>query len=95
MIYALIDINLVALSRAREGLYILGNAPILSSKSQMWGSVIEELEAQQLVGPAFPIVCHQHPENVEYVSEPGRLRQIAPDGSHCIFFEDKFLIMLL
>ncbi|KAF9555859.1 P-loop containing nucleoside triphosphate hydrolase protein [Agrocybe pediades] len=70
----------VALSRAKEGLYILGNAPILSSKSEMWRSVIEELEAQQLVGPGFPVRCHQHPDTENLVSKPGELPGIAPDG---------------
>ena len=71
----------MALSRAREGLYIFGHAHNLSSRSGMWGEIIEELEEKDLVGSALPIVCHRHPNVTKYVSEPGQLPQIAPDGS--------------
>jgi hypothetical protein len=49
----------------------------------MWGKIIEELEEKGLVGPALPISCHRHSKEVKYVSEPGMLPQIAPDGSFC------------
>ncbi|KAI0930201.1 hypothetical protein AcV5_006978 [Taiwanofungus camphoratus] len=70
----------VALSRAREGLYILGNASNLSSRSEMWRSVISQLEEDNSVGDAFPVRCHRHQEAVEYISRPGHLPRIAPDG---------------
>ncbi|KAG2361405.1 hypothetical protein BDR07DRAFT_1472123 [Suillus spraguei] len=70
----------VALSRAREGLFVLGNATNLSSKSRMWRRIIEELEINEALGPALPIACHRHPETLEYIREPGQLPQIAPDG---------------
>ncbi|KAF8867865.1 P-loop containing nucleoside triphosphate hydrolase protein [Gymnopilus junonius] len=70
----------VALSRAREGLYIFGNADNLSSRSQMWHSIIEELQSIDCIGPALPVACHRHPDKVEYVAGPGLLPQIAPDG---------------
>lgn len=71
---------LVALSRAREGLFIFGNAANLSSKSRMWQKIIEELEANEALGSALPVACHRHAETLEYVSVPGQLPQIAPDG---------------
>ena len=46
----------------------------------MWQGVIEELQQEGCLGPAFPVACHQHPDVVEYISEPGKLAQIAPDG---------------
>ncbi|KAF8128159.1 hypothetical protein EV363DRAFT_1585143 [Boletus edulis] len=70
----------VALSRAREGLYIFGNAENLSAKSKMWRTIIEELDAQDALGPALPVACHRHSDTVEYVSSPGQLSRIAPDG---------------
>jgi hypothetical protein len=73
----------VALSRAREGLFILGNALNLASRSDMWRSVIDELEQNEAIGHAFPIVCQRHPDTIEYISEPGKLRRLAPDG---VFF---------
>ncbi|KAI6041099.1 hypothetical protein EDC04DRAFT_2893494 [Pisolithus marmoratus] len=70
----------VALSRAREGLYIFGNADNLSSQSEMWQSVIEELQANDSLGTALPVVCFRHPTKCHRVSQPGQLPQIAPDG---------------
>lgn len=46
----------------------------------MWQHIIEELETNEALGPALPIACHLHPEALEYVSAPGQLPQIAPDG---------------
>ncbi|KAJ7091139.1 hypothetical protein C8R44DRAFT_817142 [Mycena epipterygia] len=70
----------VALSRAKEGLFILGNASQLASRSKMWRDVIEELENADCVGNAFPVSCHRHPDTVELVSQPGKLPLFAPDG---------------
>lgn len=72
---------LVALSRAREGLYILGNHLNLSARSKMWKRIVDELEENDSVGGGFPIICHRHPGTVELVSEPGKLPLIAPDGN--------------
>ncbi|KAJ6625897.1 P-loop containing nucleoside triphosphate hydrolase protein [Mycena sp. CBHHK59/15] len=70
----------VALSRAKEGLFILGNAAQLASGSDMWRQVTEELENGECLGTAFPVSCHQHPDTVERISEPGKLPLFAPDG---------------
>lgn len=71
----------VALSRAREGMFVLGNAEQLSGRSNMWKKVIEELCENDSCGPALPVACHQHPESVNYISEPGQLPSFAPDGA--------------
>ncbi|KAJ6587167.1 hypothetical protein DFH09DRAFT_248112 [Mycena vulgaris] len=70
----------VALSRAKEGLFILGNAAQLASRSKMWRDVIEELENMDCLGSAFPVSCHRHPDTVELISQPGKLPLFAPDG---------------
>jgi hypothetical protein len=46
----------------------------------MWASVVDELTEQGAVGKAFPVACHQHSGDIQYVSQPGKLRRIAPDG---------------
>ncbi|KAF8656766.1 hypothetical protein AX16_002444 [Volvariella volvacea WC 439] len=71
----------VALSRAKEGLYILGNAEQLrSSSSKMWRGVVDELANENFIGDAFPVACYRHPDTVNYINKPGQLRQLAPDG---------------
>lgn len=71
---------IVALSRAREGMYIMGNATNLSARSKMWREIIEELEKRDCLGAAFPVACQRHPHTVEMISKPGQLPRIAPDG---------------
>jgi hypothetical protein len=46
----------------------------------MWRSVIEQLEAVDAVGDAFPVACHQHPDDVHFIGQPGELPRFAPDG---------------
>jgi hypothetical protein len=71
---------LVGLSRAMEGLYILGNTTQLSNSSKMWRDVIQELSEDEAVGDAIPVRCHLHPSTIEYISKPGQLPRFAPDG---------------
>jgi hypothetical protein len=60
-------------------MYIIGNAEQLASASKMWRTVINDLAADNAVGPGFPISCHRHKE-VVYVDQPGRLALVSPDG---------------
>lgn len=50
----------VALSRAREGLYIIGNMHTLASKSRIWTDIECELERQQAIGTELVVHCVQH-----------------------------------
>jgi hypothetical protein len=75
-------LTLVALSRAKHGLYILGNAQNLTSRSPMWRAIIEELEARQELGEGLPVACNRHPETKAVISKPGQLPRFAPDGKH-------------
>lgn len=70
----------VALSRAKHGMYILGNAPELAAASQMWETVLRELNSKSLIGPGFPITCSHHPNYVQYIDDPGAFDVFAPNG---------------
>jgi hypothetical protein len=70
----------VGLSRAKHGLYIFGNGPELARSSEMWASVLQELHASGCVAKALPISCHRHPDYVEWIDQPGRLKIVSPDG---------------
>ena len=52
----------VALSRAREGLYVMGNMNDLTSKSGIWSKVKEELERQSSIGNQLELHCQIHQE---------------------------------
>ncbi|KAH6914275.1 hypothetical protein BKA70DRAFT_1558250 [Coprinopsis sp. MPI-PUGE-AT-0042] len=70
----------VALSRAKEGLFILGNRNLLASKSRMWRTVLEELEQNDSIAHGFPVACFRHPHFEQLISKPGELPSVAPDG---------------
>eukprot|EP01114_Cavostelium_apophysatum_P012330 TRINITY_DN2745_c0_g1_i2.p1 TRINITY_DN2745_c0_g1~~TRINITY_DN2745_c0_g1_i2.p1 ORF type:complete len:1671 (+),score=513.90 TRINITY_DN2745_c0_g1_i2:432-5444(+) len=49
----------VALSRAKHGLYVIGNANLLS-KNQLWRSVIETFKRQGAFGTSLKLQCQNH-----------------------------------
>ncbi|KAK0530110.1 hypothetical protein OC835_004123, partial [Tilletia horrida] len=70
----------VALSRARDGLFVLGNAELMVSQSSFWADVLERFEEADAIVQAIPIVCSRHPEKgVREVSEPGQLAMLSPN----------------
>ncbi|KAI0056438.1 hypothetical protein BV25DRAFT_1872764 [Artomyces pyxidatus] len=69
----------VALSRAKHGLYILGNASNLR-KNATWTKVLDGMEELEQIGYGFPIVCPRHPETRNIITEPGQLAVRAPEG---------------
>lgn len=70
----------VLLSRAKHGMYLLGNAELMANKSQMWADVIGMLRSRNQVGDSFPILCPQHPNNRNNVKIPQQFAEFAPDG---------------
>ncbi|KAG1185790.1 hypothetical protein G6F36_006673 [Rhizopus arrhizus] len=52
----------VALSRAKHGMYILGNASLLCEKSELWNEIIAGLEERQekMIGTSLPLKCVKH-----------------------------------
>ncbi|KAH9038181.1 hypothetical protein EDB85DRAFT_526111 [Lactarius pseudohatsudake] len=69
----------VALSRAKHGLYILGNASNLR-KNETWRTVLDEMEKEDQLGYAFPIICSRHPDERQLISEPEQIPTRAPGG---------------
>ncbi|KAF4653045.1 hypothetical protein FOL46_009384, partial [Perkinsus olseni] len=60
---------IVALSRAKEGLYILGHSEMFDP-SQSWKAVLQCLRQQGRIGPALTLKCRVHPANLENISDP-------------------------
>lgn len=55
----------VALTRAKHGLFIIGNLPFLAYNSpQLWGKIADELTTHKLAYHKLPIICQTH-GNVE------------------------------
>ncbi|GAA6005511.1 hypothetical protein JCM11491_003667 [Sporobolomyces phaffii] len=70
----------VAVSRAKHGMYLFGDAQLLAEKSQMWKSIVGQLEEQDLVGSRLPVGCVNHPETAFAIDAPGKLPELAPEG---------------
>ncbi len=61
------------LSRARKGMYLIGNSELMVAKSKdMWAPVINILKARNppQVGIGMPIVCNKHPGYKNFIVEP-------------------------
>jgi len=77
----------VALSRAKTGLYIFGNAELLASKSTLWESIIQKLENSNSVGPALTLTCQNHPQTEIKVTVAEDFRQMDDGGCRrpCVY----------
>lgn len=56
----------VALSRAREGFFIVGNMELLSKNSSVWQKIENELKQQNAINDEFYLRCRTH-DNVTTV----------------------------
>ena len=75
------DVNrpCVALSRAKKGLYCIGNFALLSKHSKIWGKIVPDLKKGGNIGNALPLVCQIHHD--EIMAETAEdFRDKAPDG---------------
>ncbi|XP_050072910.1 NFX1-type zinc finger-containing protein 1 [Anopheles maculipalpis] len=55
----------VALSRAREGLYMVGNMSLLAKCSKTWSSIERKLRDKAAIGDTMPLQCVTHGQAVE------------------------------
>ncbi|KAJ3266261.1 hypothetical protein HDU77_001750 [Chytriomyces hyalinus] len=70
----------VLLSRAKHGMYLIGNSALLSAKSAVWQNVIQHFEEKDAISGGLPIYCQKHPNETHNVSEAGQFLQFAPSG---------------
>ena len=70
----------VALSRARKGFYIIGNATLLSEQDpELWGKIIADMREQGNLGTHLKLVCQNHPQNCIEASSADDFKN-APEG---------------
>ncbi|XP_058459862.1 NFX1-type zinc finger-containing protein 1 [Malaya genurostris] len=50
----------VALSRARDGLYMVGNMDLLAKCSSLWQRIRERLEEHDAIGNVLELMCEEH-----------------------------------
>lgn len=78
----------VALSRARDGLYIFGNAELLSSKSKLWHAILEDLRQFKAVGRCLTLACPNHFLDETEIHEAKDFERVI-DGGCCKKCEHK------
>lgn len=69
----------VLLSRARHGMYIIGNSDT-SRPVPMWAKVLSILERSNNIGPSLALCCPRHKETPIEVSVPDDFARLAPEG---------------
>jgi hypothetical protein len=69
----------VLLSRAKHGMYIIGNSGTANSVP-MWAGVIDTLKRDGNFGQQLQLQCQRHPDTDIAVSEPEHFSLYSPDG---------------
>ncbi|XP_070758638.1 NFX1-type zinc finger-containing protein 1 isoform X2 [Enoplosus armatus] len=68
----------VALSRAKKGLYCIGNSAMLS-QVKLWSNIFHTLREKDQVGNALTLCCQNHPDRQVKASHADDFKQ-APEG---------------
>ncbi|XP_069507285.1 NFX1-type zinc finger-containing protein 1 [Ambystoma mexicanum] len=68
----------VALSRAKKGLYCIGNMGMLA-KVPLWSKIIHTLREKGQVGKSLMLYCQNHPETRTFVSKAADFHNV-PEG---------------
>ncbi|KAG6125729.1 hypothetical protein E4U12_007043 [Claviceps purpurea] len=69
----------VLLSRAKHGMYIIGNSDTYKSVP-MWNKILKQLGSQGNIGPELGLQCPRHPETQILVSQPDDFAVHAPES---------------
>ena len=70
----------VSLSRAKHGFYAIGNFELIRHQSQLWESIISDVESRECYGNSLPLYCCNHPET-KYSAQTGSdFKARAPNG---------------
>ncbi|XP_053409253.1 NFX1-type zinc finger-containing protein 1-like [Mercenaria mercenaria] len=70
----------VALSRAKKGFYIIGNGTSLSSATDLWKPILNNMRQKGLLGKALPLCCQNHTEDAGIMAQYSEDFQGAPEG---------------
>ncbi|XP_076435849.1 NFX1-type zinc finger-containing protein 1-like [Babylonia areolata] len=70
----------VALSRAKMGLYVIGNFNLLSSESSLWQRITTDLDRAGKLGESLALYCQNHPQDRGLVVRKPEDFNFAPEG---------------
>lgn len=69
----------VALSRAKNGLYCIGNFDCLAEESELWQNLMADLRAQEAIGKKLELYCQNHTDYKTLVNAKSDFNN-APEG---------------
>ena len=69
----------VALSRARQGFYCIGNFNLLKNKSKLWKEICDDLQTNEAISDSLQLVCKKH-SNVTRIRRAGDFSQCKLGG---------------
>ena len=69
----------VALSRAKHGLFVIGNFDMLEEKSSMWKKIVSDIKQMGCFGKSVQLHCQNHP-SVTFSAKTGGDFSQAPEG---------------
>ena len=72
----------VALSRARKGLYCIGNFNLLKSQSKLWKEICDDLKAKDAIADSLQLVCKNH-NNVTSVKKANEFNPLGGCNMPC------------
>jgi hypothetical protein len=58
----------VLLSRAKIGMYLVGDSAHFRKSSELWNTIVGILEERNQVSDELVLQCHNHPDRIAYVS---------------------------
>ena len=70
----------VALSRARMGLYVVGNFRHLSRNSDLWSRIVQAAKERGATGDSLRLACQNHPTEAQIEARTARDFDQAPEG---------------
>ena len=70
----------VALSRARHGLYCIGNLTQLREKSELWRQILTYVQNVGLLGTTLNLFCQRHPNYAKKVADSSDFSILFPEG---------------
>ncbi|XP_021348896.1 NFX1-type zinc finger-containing protein 1-like [Mizuhopecten yessoensis] len=70
----------VALSRAKKGMFVIGNMDMMAQGSKLWKNIVSHAQKERMIGEGLRLVCQNHPEDKGLMAKvPGDFRK-APEG---------------
>eukprot|EP01132_Coremiostelium_polycephalum_P003571 gene3571-4450_t len=70
----------VTLSRAKNGMFIIGNSSLLMRANPLWKNAFQILQQSQCISSqGFSLQCQNHPDDIKYASKP----EDFPDTGSC------------